>query len=93
MAFAFSTMSHLLNRWCDESSSIMVTRNSLLAGACFLFVACIAHGASESGGPLVQPLEGWLIGVLVVILISILSRHKPARFGRDRTKPAARGKS
>jgi len=68
----------------------MAARNNILAGVCLFFLASLADRAQGANGPLVQPLEGWLIGVLVVVLISMLSQHRPVRFGQDRTKPARR---
>ena len=65
----------------------MVLRIATLIGALLIGSTRSAEAASVGD---VQPLEGWLVGVLVVVLIAILSRHKPAKFGQDRTKPAAR---
>jgi zinc transporter ZupT len=49
------------------------------------------YAAAGGAEPLVQPLAGWLIGVLVVLVISILSRHRPSKFGREQAKSPLRG--
>ena len=72
----------------------MVSRIGTQIGA-FLLALTSSAGAASGSDAAVQPLEGWLVGVLVVVLISILSRHRPARFGQakfgqDRTKPVTR---
>jgi len=60
---------------------------ALLALAFLSFSA--VHAAAETGETHValQPLTGWLIGVLVVLVFSLLSRHRPAKFGRRQAKP------
>lgn len=50
-----------------------------------------AYAAAGDAEPLVQPFAGWLIGVLVVLVISILSRHRPSKFGREQAKSPLRG--
>jgi hypothetical protein len=62
-------------------------------GASLVALAPVARAASNDNGPLVQPLAGWLLGVLAVLVISLLSRHRPSKFGRARVKWRASGES
>jgi hypothetical protein len=66
----------------------------MIAASRFLAVAFLAMiagpAAADSGEPLVRPVEGWLIGVLVLALITMLSRHRSSR-GNARTRTMPRG--
>ena len=68
----------------------MVARIGGRIGVALFALALSAEAASANDGLFVQPLEGWLVGVLVILLISILGRHRPAKFGQDRTKHPVR---
>lgn len=51
------------------------------------FSAADALGATGETDSVVQPLTGWLIGVLIILVFSLLSRHRPTKFGRHQVKP------
>lgn len=65
----------------------------MLTGGGLMALAPSAQAAFDGDGPLVQPLAGWLLGVLAVLVISLLSRHRPSKFGRERVKWRASGES
>ena len=44
-----------------------------------VMIAIARSAAADTGEPLVQPIEGWLIGLLVLAIISILSRQRTAK--------------
>lgn len=58
----------------------------LLTGALLFLSAGSAAVAASETGPVLQPLTGWLIGVLIILVFSLLSRHRPSKFGRPQAK-------
>jgi hypothetical protein len=58
------------------------------AGAFLSLSAAHAQAETVDGGPDLQPLTGWLIGVLIVLVFSLLTRHRPSKFGgQQQAKP------
>ena len=72
---------------------VFVARTGLRICGSLLILSPVAQAADAGGGPLVQPLAGWLLGVLAVLVISLLSRHRPSKIGRQRGKLPINGKS
>ena len=68
-----------------------LARICMQVGGTFAVSAATAYAAAGDADPLVQPLAGWLIGVLVILVISILSRHRPSKIGQEQVKSSARG--
>jgi len=64
---------------------------ALLAGVFLARSVANANAATGETGPILQPLTGWLIGVLVVLVFSLLTRHRPSKLGRQQAKPGSDG--
>jgi hypothetical protein len=60
---------------------------ALLAGAFPSLSDAYAAAETSETHQALQPLTGWLVGVLIILVFSLLTRHRPSKFGRRQSKP------